>query len=63
VEFLAILEGTAVGVPSETLPRKRPTRAGETEETDEMTVSSLLPPHYALSVLDKNGHDSLHAEG
>jgi hypothetical protein len=30
---------------------------------EEMTVSSLLPPHYALSVLDKNGHDSMHTEG
>jgi hypothetical protein len=25
--------------------------------------SPFLPPHYGLSVLDNDGHDSLHAEG
>jgi hypothetical protein len=28
-----------------------------------VVVSSLMPPHYALRMRDKHGHDSLHVKG
>jgi hypothetical protein len=43
--------------------RDSPRLEKQLEEMDkETTVSSLLPTHYAFSVLNKNGHNSLHTE-
>jgi hypothetical protein len=50
----------------ETFPRRKRLTNLELllEEMDkEIMVSSLLPPLYTLSMLDKDGHNSLHAEG
>lgn len=53
------------GCPQRNLPEKDILRLGkQLEEMDkEMMVSSLQPPHFALSLLNKDGCNSLHTKG
>jgi hypothetical protein len=61
VGALAILGGTADGdAPRDTSQKKIYQDWGMDKE---MMVSSLQPPHYALSLLDKDSHNSLKVEG
>jgi hypothetical protein len=60
VRALAILRDWSTGLPLETLPRRK-SRLEEEKET--AAVSPFMPPRYALSMSEKGGHDSVHAEG
>jgi hypothetical protein len=60
VGALAILGEWSTGLPPETLSRRK---LRLEEEKEKAAVSPFMPPHYALSMSEKRGHDSVHAKG